>query len=44
MSLVPTAFSCSPSVAWITPILNQILDVSAIFSNVLSASSNSLLS
>jgi len=39
-----TAFSCSPRVAWMTPILNRILEVSAIFSNSSSAASNSLLS
>ena len=39
-----TAFSCSPSVAWITPQLNRILDVSEICSKTLRATSNSLLS
>lgn len=39
-----TAFSCSPRVAWITPMLKRILLVSAIFSNSPRASSNSLLS
>lgn len=39
-----TAFSCSPRVAWMTPMLNRILEVSATFSNSPNASSNSLLS
>lgn len=39
-----TAFSCSPRVAWMTPMLKRILLVSAILSNSPTASSNSLLS
>ena len=49
MPLVPgvsllTAFSCSPSVAYITPSLNRIFEVSAMPSKALIASSKSLLS
>ena len=36
-----TARSCSPMVAWITPQLNRILEVSAMASNIRSDSSNS---
>jgi hypothetical protein len=41
---IRTAFSCSPSVAWITPQLNKILEVSEMPSNAFKASSNWLSS
>lgn len=44
LSWPPTALSCSPSVACMTPQLNRIFEVSDMLSKALSDSSNSLLS